>query len=184
VRKRTEIRFGGLGGQGIVLAAQVLGRGAVWEGKEVLQSQAYGAESRGSLTKSEVIISESKIGYPAVRSCDILVVMSQEASDALCPELKETGTIVVDSTQVKEFQTRAKVLRYPITEIARRDFGDAMYANMVMLGILIGLTGLVGVAAMEEAIAHGTPGKSTKTNIEAFRDGLQLAQNQSTVQTI
>ena len=50
--ERTEIRFGGSGGQGVVFAALVLGRAAVLDGRNVIQTQAYGAEARGSLTKS------------------------------------------------------------------------------------------------------------------------------------
>ncbi|MGQ9551711.1 MAG: 2-oxoacid:acceptor oxidoreductase family protein, partial [Candidatus Bathycorpusculaceae bacterium] len=56
--KKTEIRIGGSGGQGIVLAARILGKAAVLEGKNAVQTQAYGAEARGSLAKSEVIISD------------------------------------------------------------------------------------------------------------------------------
>ena len=74
--KRIEIRISGLGGQGIVLAGQILGRAAVYEGKNVVQKGDYGAEARGSAAKSEVIIYDDKIGFPAVRKCDILVTMS------------------------------------------------------------------------------------------------------------
>jgi 2-oxoglutarate ferredoxin oxidoreductase subunit gamma len=155
----------------------VLGRGAALEGREVLQTQAYGAESRGSLTKSEVIISESKIGFPAVRSCDILLTMSQEATDVMSPDLKDTGTIITDSTNVgRTPRTLAKVLSYPLTDVSRRVFGDSVYANMIMLGVLIKLTALVSVASMEAAIAQGTSGRAVETNIRAFREGLKLSQ--------
>ncbi|MGD8546126.1 MAG: 2-oxoacid:acceptor oxidoreductase family protein, partial [Candidatus Bathyarchaeota archaeon] len=76
---RTEIRISGLGGQGVVLAGQILGRAAVLSGKNAVQTQIYGAEARGSAAKSEVIISDGKIGYPYVRKCDILVTMSRIA---------------------------------------------------------------------------------------------------------
>jgi 2-oxoglutarate ferredoxin oxidoreductase subunit gamma len=132
---KTEIRFGGSGGQGVVLAAQILGKAAVLDGKNVLQTQAYGAEARGSLAKSEVIISDGKIGFPAVRRCDVLVAMSQGALDALLKDLKETGTLIVDSTNVTTVpETKARVYEVPITETAKKVFAEALYANMVMLG--------------------------------------------------
>ena len=84
---KTEIRIGGSGGQGVVLAAQILGKAAVLDGRNVLQTQSYGAEARGSLAKSEVIISDSKIGFPAVRKCDILVAMNQESLNVLVGDL-------------------------------------------------------------------------------------------------
>jgi 2-oxoglutarate ferredoxin oxidoreductase subunit gamma len=172
---KTEIRFGGSGGQGVVFVALVLGRAAVLDGKNVLQTQAYGAEARGSLTKSEVIISEDKIGYPAVRKSDILVTMSQEATNELLKDLRETGTLLVDSTSVREVPpTNARVLRFPATETAKKTFGDGLYANMIVLGALLQVSGLVQVESVEDAIRASTAKKNSETNLNAFRDGLTL----------
>ncbi|MCK5631177.1 2-oxoacid:acceptor oxidoreductase family protein, partial [Candidatus Bathyarchaeota archaeon] len=79
---RTEVRICGLGGQGVVLAGQILGRAAVYMGKNVVQTQSYGAEARGSTAKSEVIISNDRISFPKVRRCDLMIAMSQPALDA------------------------------------------------------------------------------------------------------
>jgi 2-oxoglutarate ferredoxin oxidoreductase subunit gamma len=175
VANRTEIRIGGSGGQGVVLAAQVLGKAAVLDGKNALQTQAYGAEARGSLAKSEVIISDSKIGFPAVRKCDVFVAMNQESLNALLKDLKETGTLIVDSTNVAAIpETKAKVYKIPITETAKKTFGEAIYANMVMLGAFTKVTDLVGKKAMEEAIKENVSEKTVETNTNAFRKGLQL----------
>lgn len=76
---KVEIRISGLGGQGVVLIGQILGKAAVYDGKNAVQTQSYGAEARGTLAKSEIIISEDKIGFPTVRKCDILVAMNREA---------------------------------------------------------------------------------------------------------
>jgi len=172
--RKTEIRFGGSGGQGVVFAALVLGRAAVLDGKNVLQTQAYGAEARGSLTKSEVIISEDKIGFPAVRKSDILVTMSQEATNELLKDLRETGTLLVDSTSVREVPpTNAKVVRFPATETAKRTFGDGLYANMIMLGALLHTSRLVRAESVEEAISASTAKKYAETNLNAFREGLR-----------
>ncbi|MFQ6086958.1 MAG: 2-oxoacid:acceptor oxidoreductase family protein, partial [Candidatus Bathyarchaeia archaeon] len=61
--ERTEVRIAGLGGQGVILAGQILGRAAVYDGKYVVQTQSYGAEARGSAAKSEVIISDEPIKF-------------------------------------------------------------------------------------------------------------------------
>jgi len=147
----------------------------VLDGKNVLQTQAYGAEARGSLTKSEVIISDDKIGFPAVRKCDILVTMSQEAANELLKDLRETGTLLLDSTSVSGIPpTDAKIVRFPATEIAKRMFGEALYANMIMLGSLLQVSGLVATESVEEAIRKSTAEKNLETNLSAFRDGLKL----------
>ena len=169
---KTEVRIGGSGGQGVVLAAQILGKAPVLDGKNVLQTQAYGAEARGSLAKSEVIISDSKIGFPAVRKCDILVAMNQELLDAFLKDLKETGILIVDSTNVTAVpETGARVYKVPLTETAKKTFGESIYANMVMLGILAGISNLASKQTIEKAIRETASQKTVETNIRAFRKG-------------
>jgi 2-oxoglutarate ferredoxin oxidoreductase subunit gamma len=173
--KKTEIRIGGSGGQGVVLAAQILGKAAAMEGKNAVQTQAYGAEARGSFAKSEVIISDARIGFPAVRRPDILVVMSQESLHVLLKDLKEDGTLIFDSSNVKLPETaQAKCYGVAATETARKDLGDAIYANMIMLGTLTSKTGLVDSASVEEAIKQSVSKKTLESNINAFRRGIGL----------
>lgn len=172
---RIEIRIGGDGGQGVVLASEILGRAAVLDGRNALQTQAYGAEARGSLAKGEVIISDSKIGFPAVRESDIFVAMSQEALNVLLKDLKETGTLIVDSSNVTATpETRAGVCKLPITETARKTFGDAIYANMIMLGALTRITRVISEESAEKSIRENVSKRTIETNIEAFRKGLRL----------
>jgi 2-oxoglutarate ferredoxin oxidoreductase subunit gamma len=157
------------------LAAQILGKAAVLDGKNALQTQAYGAEARGSLATSEVIISDNKIGFPAVRKPDILVVMNQEALDKLFKDLKENGTLIIDSSNVTTVpESEARVYRFPMTETAKKTFGEAMYTNIVMLGAFLKITELVTVHSMERAIGESVSAKTIETNINAFRKGLKL----------
>jgi 2-oxoglutarate ferredoxin oxidoreductase subunit gamma len=172
---RTEIRIGGSGGQGIVLAALILGEAAVLDGKRVLQTQAYGAEARGSLAKSEIIISDEKIGFPAVRKPDILVAMNQVALDRLLKDLKEAGTLIIDTSNVTAVpQTKAQVYKIPITETTKKTFGEDLFANMLMLGALVKVTKIVTVQSVEKAIKENVPKKTVETNIKAFKRGLEL----------
>ncbi len=172
---KTEIRIGGSGGQGVVLAAQILGKAAVLDGKNVLQTQAYGAEARGSMAKSEVIISDDKIGFPAVRKPDILVAMSQDALNVLLKDLKENGTLIVDSTNVTTVpETKANTHKLPITETAKKTFGEALYANMIMLGVFTKITKLVNPKSVEETIRANVSAKTVETNLKAFMKGLEL----------
>jgi 2-oxoglutarate ferredoxin oxidoreductase subunit gamma len=172
---KTEIRIGGSGGQGVVLAAQILGKAAVLDGRNALQTQAYGAEARGSLATSEVIVSDGKIGFPAVRKCDVLIAMNQESLNALVKDLKENGILLIDSTNVTIIpETRAKVHKIPMTETAKKTFGETFYANMVMLGAFTSLTNLVTVESMEKTIKDNVSKETIETNIKAFEKGLEL----------
>ena len=152
-----------------------MGKAAVLDGKNALQTQAYGAEARGSLAKSEVIISDGKIGFPAVRKCDILVAMNQESLNILIKDLKEDGILIVDSTNVNSMpETKARTFKIPITETAKKAFREAIYANMVMLGVLVKTTGIVNSDALEKTIRENVSEKTIETNVNAFKKGLEL----------
>jgi len=172
---KTEIRIAGSGGQGVVLAAQILGKAAVLDGKNAVQTQAYGAEARGSLSRGEVIISDGKIHFPSVRRCDILVAMNQESLNVFIKRIKETGLLVVDSSNVTEIpETKAEVHKTPFTETAKKAFGEVIYANIIMLGALTKITGVVTEQAIERALMESVPKKTVATNLRAFRQGSQL----------
>jgi len=175
VPKRTEIRIAGLGGQGVVLAGEILGRAAVYDGKQVVQTQSYGAEARGSAAKSEVIISDEKIGFPIVRRCDVLVAMSQSAFEKHKKDLKENGILVIEEDIVTVAQDiKAKVFRIQATKTAEAELKSKIYANVVMLGALIRITGLVSQGAVEKAILDSVAAEAKEKNINAFRIGFQI----------
>jgi 2-oxoglutarate ferredoxin oxidoreductase subunit gamma len=175
VSKRVEVRISGLGGQGVILAGQILGRAAVHDGKYVVQTQSYGAEARGSAAKSEVIISDEKIGFPKVRKCDILVAVSQSALDTHLKDLKEDGVLLVDEDLVKEVPSvKARVLRVPATGISERELKSKIFANVVMLGALTKNVEVVSEKAMERGITESVSEKTREENIKAFRKGMML----------
>jgi 2-oxoglutarate ferredoxin oxidoreductase subunit gamma len=175
VPERIEIRIAGLGGQGVVLGGQILGRAAVYDGKKVVQTQSYGAEARGSAAKSEVIISDEKIGFPIVRKCDVLVTMNQAAFDKNKKDVKENGILIVeeDVTTGKD-DIKAKVFHVPATRTAETELKSKMYANVVMLGALTKITALVSNEAVEKAIVDSVPNEAEQGNMNAFRLGFQL----------
>jgi len=173
--KRTEIRIAGLGGQGVVLAGHILGKAAVNDGLQVVQTQSYGAEARGSAAKSEVIISDQKIGFPAVRKSDVLVAMSQTALDKHLKDLKENGVLIMDGGTIKEAPSvQAQVFKVQATQTAEAELKSKMFANMVMLGALTKITKIVTQDAVEKAIKETFSAETADKNITAFRTGLSL----------
>jgi len=175
VPKRIEMRIAGLGGQGVVLAGQILGRAAVYDGKQVVQTQSYGAEARGSAAKSEVIISDEKIGFPIVRKCDVLVAMNQAALEKNRKDLEEDGILLVEEDMVNvPPDVKAKVFKVPATKTAEAELESKMYANVVMLGALTRITGLVSQKAVEKAIVDSVSKEAQEKNINAFRIGFQI----------
>lgn len=173
---KTEIIIAGLGGQGVVLAGHILGKAAAYDGKKVVQTQSYGAEARGSMARSEVLISDREIGFPKVTICDILVAMNQEALDKYLKDLRDEGTLILDSTNVKQPERKTKLFKISATENAEKILGTKIYANMFMLGALAKVTKVVSDDSMEKAISDTIEKKTAQTNLRAYRKGKELVQ--------
>src|SRR5436309_6968290 len=116
----TEIRIAGFGGQGVILSAVVLGKAAsIYENGFATMTQNFGPEARGGACSAQLIVSDSPVLYPYVSKPDILVVMSQEASNRFVSELKDGGTLIVeqDLVRVSELKGNVKVYSVPATRI-------------------------------------------------------------------
>lgn len=172
---RYEIRLAGEGGQGLILAGVILAEAAsATEGMCVAQTQSYGPEARGGASRSEVVISDQEIDYPRVVEADVLLAMSQEAHDRFGAQLKEDGLLLVDSILVHKVD-RVSAHRVPITRLAEEATGDRVAANMVALGLIVGLTGVVSAEATEAALSSRVPGSAREGNLRAFRVGLSAS---------
>ena len=159
----------------MVLAGQILGLAAVHDGKKVVQTQSYGAEARGSAAKSEVIISDDPIGFPAVRRCDVLVAMSQKALELHAQGLTKTATLLVEADLTQHLpSTAARIYELPANKLADTQLKSRIYANLIMLGALTRITKIVSRAAVEKAIAAVVSAETANANLQAFAIGFNL----------
>jgi 2-oxoglutarate ferredoxin oxidoreductase subunit gamma len=174
---RREFRLAGEGGQGLITAAIILAAAAAEHTDlNAVQTQSYGPESRGGASKADVIISDEGIDYPEVKIPQVLLVMTQEASDRYGPGLAKGGTLIVDSTYVERVpDVDGKVVRYPISQKAR-DVGREIVANIVALGLLVGVTGAVPAEAALQAVLARVPKGTEELNRKAFSAGLEAAK--------
>lgn len=174
--ERFEIRLAGEGGQGLILAGVILAEAAaIYDGKNAVQTQSYGPEARGGASKSEVVISDGTIDYPKVIEADLLLCMSQQACDQYAGSLKKKGTLIVDSVHVDRVPS-GLVFRVPITGIAEEATGRRITANIVSLGLIVGLTGVVSREAIEAAVEARAPKGTAQLNLKALRAGLEKAE--------
>ncbi|MBP8613297.1 MAG: 2-oxoacid:acceptor oxidoreductase family protein [Firmicutes bacterium] len=174
---RLELRFAGEGGQGLITAGIILAEAcAEYTDLNAIQTQSYGPESRGGASRADVIISTEEIDYPEVKNPDILLVMAQEAADKYASSIKPGGTIVVDSTYVKlPSKEGVRVVEYAISEKAR-ELGREIVANIVALGLIVGLTEVVPQEAVIAAILDRVPKGTEELNKKAFSAGLEAAK--------
>jgi 2-oxoglutarate ferredoxin oxidoreductase subunit gamma len=174
--ERTEICLSGSGGQGLILAGIILADAAIRDGRSVVQSQSYGPEARGGASRAEVIIGGDELDYPKISSPDILLAMSQEASDKYLKRVRKEGMAVLDSTYVGFPAVNGiKIYHVPISSTAITSLGREMMANMVALGALVKLTGIVGRDSIEEAVRARVPVGSLDLNLSALEMGRELA---------
>lgn len=169
------VRFSGVGGQGIVLAGRLLGKAAsLFDGKDAVCTQSYGPEARGGASRADVVISDHRVDYPFVIDADVLAVFFQEAYMMFRSHLKNDGLLLVDDLLVQPDADDANLHLVPATRTAEK-LGTRMAANVVMLGYLVGATGIVSIDAVEQSIRTSLKPGILDLNLKAFESGLTLA---------
>lgn len=175
--KRTEIRLSGSGGQGVVLASVILAEAAaLQENKHVTQSQSYGPEARGGATKSDTVISDSIIEYPKATNLDVLLSLTQESCFKYYKDLRPDGLLIVDEDAVKELPPfEGRIVKLPFIRLATEQVGKSFVANIVALGALIELTGIVRKESLRKAVLARVPKGTEALNNLALDLGVQGA---------
>ncbi|MHB1416470.1 MAG: 2-oxoacid:acceptor oxidoreductase family protein [Chloroflexota bacterium] len=174
--ERYEVRLAGVGGQGLQLAGLILAEAAaIYENKNVVQSQSYGAEARGGPSMSEVIIGDGDIDYPKVTEPDLLLALSQDAADRYVPQVKKDGLIIADAEHVERISTNKRLLRLPITSVATEATGRPV-ASIVALGVISVMTGIVSRDSIRQAVLARAPKGTEAMNVKALEAGFVLAE--------
>lgn len=175
-----QVRIGGYGGQGIVLAGMLLGKAAsLHDGKEAIFTQSYGPEARGGASNVDIIISDSPIDYPLVMEPDVLMVLFQEAYSKFRPTLKPGGMLIIEKDLVHPDEQNEPYWALPATKMAD-ELGRRIVTNVVALGYLVGKTGAVSRGAAEEAIRTSVKEKTIELNMRAFAAGFDRAKQDVT----
>jgi 2-oxoglutarate ferredoxin oxidoreductase subunit gamma len=182
---RTEIRIAGTGGQGQVLAAELLASAAGLQGYEVAQTQFYEAAIRGGTSTGDVVLSDTRITYPWVHKPGIFVATHQLALAYRAEEarvgttdlslLEEDALVLVDSVFVDQVPPMRpqRIFRTPLT-LTADGVGLRRTANMVLLGLLSKLTDLVSMESLETAIRDRVPARFLEINLKALQAGYAL----------
>ncbi len=173
---QIEIKLGGFGGQGIILAGYIIGKAsALHDKKNATLTQSYGPESRGGACSAQIIISDEKVDYPEVLNPNILIIMSKEAYHKFNSDLIKGGILLYDDDLVEnniEFDKSIKVYPIPATRIAEQ-LGRKIVANIIMIGFLTAITGIITKRSAEEAIKTSIPKGTEELNLMAFQKGFE-----------
>ena len=169
---QTEIIISGFGGQGTLYAGQLLAYAAMDEGKHVTWIPSYGPEMRGGTANCTVVISDDEIGSPTVLNPTAVLVMNLPSLDKYESLVKPGGWLIVNESMVNRTPDapNAHVILLPANAIAQ-EIGNERAANMVMLGAVNAITGMVSASALDQAVEKVLAGKK-QSLIDVNKQGL------------
>lgn len=176
--ERSRIVFSGSGGQGVITAAIILAKAAaIFEGKNAIQSQSYGAAARGGATRTDIVIADSEINFPKVIQPNILVSLTQESYNKFSPIIRPGGLLLVDSKYVtigKKVDAKHRVL--PMFDTVLKEIGKPIVFNICMLGALIGITKLIKPESILKVLETTIPKDFMEMNKKALEIGIKMGE--------
>ncbi len=167
----------GFGGQGVLLAGEVLANAFMFAGKNVTWYPSYGAEMRGGTVNCEIVMSDEEVSEVNKSDADFIVALNQASFDRFLSKIKKGGWMIANSTLVKEIKTRTDInyLFAPITKLAE-DLGNVKMANILALGILAKAGKVVSLEALNQALDAVIPPHRKNLlplNIKALKIGYE-----------
>ena len=177
--KRYRLLFAGSGGQGIITAAILLAKAAVlYEGKNAVQSQSYGAEARGGLSRSDVIISNEEIYFPKVIQPNILICLTQRAYNNFFKTIRPGGILIVDDFLVhQEYSADAIIYTLPLYSTLKNELNTSLGLNVCTLGALIGITNIVTPDSIINLLKESISPQFLDQNLKAFELGQKMVED-------
>jgi Pyruvate/2-oxoacid:ferredoxin oxidoreductase gamma subunit len=175
-----EILLTGIGGQGVQLAAQVIARAAIREGRHVMSLGTYGGTMRGGNTDSTLIVGADPISAPPIVAKSWAGIGAHPRYwDGVRARLRSGGVAVWNADLFGEGGDAGAARALPVRATAlATQAGSAQGASLVLVGALAGATGLVGldalIAAMEESLPPYRREHAPK-NAAALRAGFAAA---------
>jgi len=178
LKDKYQIILSGVGGQGLIACGSLLAEAAIiYEGRYATLSSSYGVETRGTFTKSDVIISGKEIFYPEVMKEDMVLSLAQVAYDRYVNKIDSDACLIYDSglvTRIRE--SKAKQYGFPFTDLAR-ELGNITVANVIAIGTIIKLSSILSQESVLNAIKdkYKEKTKVMEFNTTALKKGLEIA---------
>lgn len=173
---RYDVFFAGYGGQGVLLAGNLLSYAAIREGKNVSFFPAYGVEKRGGAAMCTVVFSDGDTGSPVVGFPSVSVILNQLSFDKYADKVKQGGICLVNSSLINLQEVGLEgreLLSIPMNQIAL-ELGDVRMVNMVACGAYAAATGSLGLTALQDALYDALPERNHRlipANIKAIEAG-------------
>ena len=167
----------GFGGQGVLLAGEVLANAFMLAGLNVTWYPSYGAEMRGGTVNCEIVMSNEEVSEVNKSDTDFVIALNQASFDKFLSKIKQGGWMIANSTLVKEIRTRADInyLFAPISKLAE-EVGNIRMANILALGLVAKASKLISIENLEKALDTVIPPHRKNLlplNIKALKIGYE-----------
>ncbi|MBR5043506.1 MAG: indolepyruvate oxidoreductase subunit beta [Bacteroidales bacterium] len=189
---KQDIILAGVGGQGILSIATVIGSAALEQGLYIKQAEVHGMSQRGGDVQSHLRLSTSPIHSDLIPHGSADFIISLEPMEALryLPFLSEDGWIITNTVPVRNIpnyppiedvlEELGKLPRLIALDVdaAARETGSARSANMVLLGASAGVMSILEPDKLRDGIVRIFSRKGdavVAANIKAFDAGLQFS---------
>ncbi|TLD97867.1 2-oxoglutarate:acceptor oxidoreductase [Helicobacter jaachi] len=182
-----QLRFTGVGGQGVLLAGEILAEAQIKDNGYGVKAATYTSQVRGGPTKVDILLSDEEILYPYANEGEIEFMLStaQVSYDAFKSGVKEGGVIVVEPNLVQpspEDLKKFKIYEIPIITIAKEEVGNVVTQSVVALAITTTLTQCVNRDLVFETMIEKVPPKVREANKKAFELGEKYAKEAKVIE--
>lgn len=174
----TKLRFVGVGGQGVILAGEILAAAKIKAGGFGVKASTYTSQVRGGPTKVDIILSDDEILYPYADDIDFMIATAQVSFNSFKNDVKKGAVIVVEPNLVSpssEDRKKWQIYEIPIISIAKDDVGNVITQSVVALGIAVGFTKVMDKELVRNEMLRSVPEKVKEANIKAYDLGLKAA---------
>ena len=190
---KRDIKLSGVGGQGILTIATVIGEAATAAGLQLKQAEVHGMSQRGGDVQSDLRLATDTICSDLIPLGQADLIISMEPMEALryLPYLAPDGVVVTashpfvnipnypeESALLAELDALPHVVRLDIDALAREQQLPKS-ANMILLGMAAPFLGLLDAEQLRAAIARVFAAKGeavVAANLQAFDQGLDHSQ--------
>ena len=176
----AQLRFTGVGGQGVLLAGEILAESRIRAGGYGIQASTYTSQVRGGPTKVDILLDRDEILYPyAIEgSVDFMLSTAQVSYEQFKGGVKNGGVIVVEPNLVTpsdDDKNAFKIYEIPIITIAKEEVGNVVTQSVVALAVTVAFTKCVDRDLVYETMISKVPAKVVDLNKKAFELGEKYA---------
>lgn len=178
---RHQLRFTGVGGQGVLLAGEILAEAKIVNGGYGIKAATYTSQVRGGPTKVDILLDDEAIVYPYANEGEIEFMLSTAnvSYNQFKSGVKKGGIIVVDPNLVQpsdDDRKNWKIYELPIITIAKEEVGNVVTQSVVALAVTVTMTGCADRNQVFETMKSKVPAKVLDVNVKAFELGEKYAR--------